>query len=192
MSAKNVIGLLAFVSACTSAGSMPATQVGSSPPMDEHPQRPVRTARLLVPAPPSAEERFAKLVPEFAGAYRGAGNVLVIRVTDLRLSHSGGPAGARALLQADLNALGRPELTVEFELAKYEYSRLQSWIDAMLDSLGAYHAISWGIDQRTSQIRVGLPDTASQRRLVGVAVRLGIPTDALVTSIESTLRRFPN
>jgi hypothetical protein len=160
--------------------------------MDEHPQRSVRRTTLPVPAPQSTEERFAKLVPEFAGAYRGAGNVLIVRVTDLRLSRSGGPAAARASLQADLSALGRPELTVEFELAKYEYSRLQSWIDAMLDSLGAYRAVSWGIDQRTSQIRVALPDTASQRGLVGVAGRLGIPTDALVTSVESTFRRFPH
>jgi hypothetical protein len=144
---------------------------------------PMRPPIPVVPQVPSIAERFAELVPEFAGAYRNG--TLVIRVTDLRLSRSGGEAAARALLQGELSARGRGDLTLSFEEAKYDYRRLKSWLDASLDALGTYKAVSWGIDQRTSQIHVGLPDVASQRGFQAALSKLGVPSDAIVTSIES-------
>jgi hypothetical protein len=180
------IGLLAaVVTACSSDATTPPSKDARSLPIDGRPQRSVRTATLPVPAPVSTERRFAQLVPEFAGAYRGAGNILVIRVTDLQLSRSGGPAAAQALLQEDLKAHGRGELTISFELAKYDHSRLQSWIDAMVDSLGAYHAASWYIDERTSRIHLGFPDAASQQGLVRAAIKMGVPADAIVAGLDS-------
>jgi len=99
------IGLMAVVlTACSSDDPTPPPKDGRLLPMNGRSQRSVRTAMLPVPAAVSTEERFAVLVPEFAGAYRGAGNVLVIRVTDLQLSRSGGQDAVRALLQQDLTA----------------------------------------------------------------------------------------
>jgi hypothetical protein len=137
-----------------------------------------------VPEVPTISDRFASLVPEFAGAYRGRGG-LVVRVTDLALPRSGGADSARALLNRELSAYGRGDLVVSFELARYEYRRLKEWLETGLDSLGSYRAVSWSIDQRTSQIRVGFLDAASQSGFRAALAKLGVPSDAIVTSLDS-------
>jgi len=60
----------------------------------------------------------------------------------------------------------------------------------MVDSLGAYKAASWYIDEHTSQIHVGLPDAVSRQGLVKAAIRIGVPTDAVVASLDSGSQTF--
>lgn len=85
----------------------------------------VRPPVPVVPLVPPIEERFAKLVPEFAGAYRGDGNSLIVRVSDINFSSTGSAAIAKALLENELKVGGRGELTVTFERARYDYSQLR-------------------------------------------------------------------
>jgi len=59
----------------------------------------------------------------------------------------------------------------------------------MVDSLGAYKAASWYIDEHTSQIHVGLPDAVSRQGLVKAAIRIGVPTDAVVASLVQGRKR---
>jgi hypothetical protein len=66
------IGLLALVgSACSRDVPTPPTD-GHPLSADGRSLRSVRSAVVPVPAAQTAEERFASLLPEFAGAYRGA------------------------------------------------------------------------------------------------------------------------
>ena len=144
----------------------------------------VRPPIPVVPVVPPIEERFAKLVPEFAGAYRGDGHSLIVRVSDINFSRTGSAAIAKALLEKELKAGGRGELTVTFERARYDYSQLRTWLALCLDSLGTYKAVSWSINQRTSQIRVAFANETALSGFKSVVANLGIPSDAVVLGIE--------
>jgi hypothetical protein len=144
----------------------------------------VRSPKPVVPVVPPIHERFAKLVPEFAGAYRGDGNSLVVRVSDLNFSRTGSAAIARALLENELKASGRGELTVTFEPARYDYNQLRTWLALCLDSLGTYKPVSWSIYQRTSQIRVGFANESALSGFKSAVAKLGIPSDAVLLGLE--------
>lgn len=144
----------------------------------------VRPPIPVVPVVPPIEERFAKLVPEFAGAYRGDGHSLIVRVSDINFSRTGSAAIARALLENELKASGRGELTVTFDRARYDYSQLRTWLALCLDSLGTYKAVSWSIYQRTSQIRVAFANESALSGFKSVVANLGIPSDAVLLGLE--------
>jgi len=126
----------------------------------------------------------AKLVPEFAGAYRGGGHSLIVRVSDINFSRTGSAAIAKALLEKELKAGGRGELTVTFERARYNYSQLRTWLALSLDSLGTYKAVSWSINQRTSQIRVAFANETALSSFKSVIANLEIPSDAVLLGLE--------
>jgi hypothetical protein len=144
----------------------------------------VRRPIPVVPVVPPIAERFAKLVPEFAGAYRGGGHSLIVRVSDINFSRTGSAAIAKALLEKELKAGGRGELTVTFERARYNYSQLRTWLALSLDSLGTYKAVSWSINQRTSQIRVAFANETALSSFKSVIANLEIPSDAVVLGLE--------
>jgi hypothetical protein len=84
----------------------------------------------------------------------------------------------------ELKAGGRGELTVTFERARYDYSQLRTWLALSLDSLGTHKAVSWSINQRTSQIRVAFANETALSGFKSVVANLGIPSDAVVLGLE--------
>jgi hypothetical protein len=109
---------------------------------------------------------------------------LIVRVSDINFSRTGSAAIAKALLEKELKAGGRGELTVTFERARYYYSQLRTWLALSLDSLGTYKAVSWSINQRTSQIRVAFANETALSGFKSVVANLGIPSDAVVLGLE--------
>lgn len=151
--AKCAVGTMVLLSvACDRAVDAPAAP--TIPRLDAAANSPTlfaTSASAQSQRPEWASERLARLIPSFGGAIvEPSAKRLVVYLTDL----SSAPI-AKSLVESDVRAYGRPELSVTFRQGRYAFTQLEKWQSSLLLGPSAGVVLA-EIDERNNRLRIGI------------------------------------
>jgi len=124
--------------------------------------------------PTTMTGRLARDLPGYGGAFIDKKGVLNVYVSDLPASSS-----ARAIVQAELNRVGKPNREVRFIKAQYSYQYLASLEKPLLPYLG-YGVSMWTIDDRRNRFLITVVSEDARARMEKVIKSLKLPRNAFI------------
>lgn len=127
----------------------------------------------------TASVQLATDIPGFGGAYVAGGVLNVYITSDLNTAE--GQVAAAAVIGRLLKKGGRPAMPVKFLSAKYSFTQLQAWENALMTSFQRLGVHTAQIDEHNNQIKIRLLNSSAEPALSAQVSALGIPVDVVVS-----------
>ncbi len=132
-------------------------------------------------APNTASDQLAKDVPGFGGAFVADGVLNVYLTPDANTAQ--GQATARSAVSSLFAAGHRPEMPIKFLSAKYSFTQLRTWENALKNYFQRLGVRTAQVDERANGFKISLSSSAAEQALRAQLAALGIPTEIVVSKV---------